>query len=327
MTPSPPQPAPAPPPPFEPPGPGCWSLDTAHFPQPATSFVVELFSAPARRGFREATARYGLLLDYIEWAFVHRWAYLCPRPVWSTDDDREQMSRRRWDRLLSATPTLGERVATSARVFDDRRWREDARRWDERSKPDLRRAHLKLQAVDPSSLDAGGLCSHLDDCRRNLVRSIYHHHRLNTAPVLPAGDFLVHAQEWTGRPASELVALLRGGDAYAGAAAAERTSLTEALRADPTARRLLRAGKPGEVLAALLSRPGETGRATAAYANLVGDWTVGSGADVSEPRLLEMPQILLATIAAAAHTPPGAADATADLRADVPQGNRGAFDE
>lgn len=51
---------------FEPPGPGSWTLDTAHFPKPATRFTMELFPEPARRGFTEATARYGLLLDHIE---------------------------------------------------------------------------------------------------------------------------------------------------------------------------------------------------------------------------------------------------------------------
>ncbi|MBA3747487.1 MAG: hypothetical protein H0W96_08365, partial [Solirubrobacterales bacterium] len=103
---------------------------------------------------------------------------------------------------------------------------------------------------------------------------------------------------------------------------------TEALRADPAAQRLLRAGEPGDALASLLSRPGEIGRATAAYLDLVGHWTVGSGSDVSEPHLLEMPHILLATIGAASRgTPPSALDATGDLRADVPQGDRNAFDE
>jgi len=133
---------------FQAPGPGSWSLDTAHFPRPVTRFVSELFAAPAKRGFRAATARYGLLLDHIEWAFVQRWAYLCPHPVAALDEQRA------WDEVA---PLLRERLAASEQVFAQRRWRADVREWDERTKPRLPRGHAEQQAVDPGALDDGAL--------------------------------------------------------------------------------------------------------------------------------------------------------------------------
>ncbi|MDQ3972909.1 MAG: hypothetical protein M3276_00935, partial [Actinomycetota bacterium] len=319
---------------FQPPGPGSWTLDTAHFPRPATRFVIEVFPEPARRGFKEATARYGLLLDHIQWAFVHGWAYLCPRPFWSPDNGRERLTRQAWDELVRSTPLLGERLETSARVFEDRRWREDVGLWDGRVKPAMRQGHLALQAVEPSSLEAGELRSHLARCRDNLRLAIYHHHRLNVAPVIPVGDFLVHAQEWTGRPAAELVGLVRGAGPLSLGAASELGRLAEALQGDPGAAALLWAGDgPDAILAALRSRPGQVGVATADYLGLVGHWSAGSGSDVGEPCLLEMPGLLVETIRAALQgggagpEPEATAERVADVRAGVPQGSRESFDE
>ncbi|HVL99785.1 MAG TPA: PEP-utilizing enzyme [Egibacteraceae bacterium] len=318
---------------FAPPGPGAWSLDTAHFPRPATHFVIEVFGDAARRGFQEATARYGLLLDHIAWGFVHRWAYLCPRPVPALTEAGAGLARRDWDRLVDATPALATRLATSARVFTDRPWREDVRVWDEHTKPRLRRGHLALQAAAPSGGHAGELATHVDRCRDNLVGSVYHHHRLNVAPVVPAGDFLVHAAEWTGRPHGELVALVRGDGPLAVGAAPQLARLAEALREDPAAAAALAGGPPPErVLAALTARPPPVGPATSDYLVLVGGWSVGSGSDVGEPCLREMPQLLVETIRAArsgrVRSEPSEelADRLSGVRAAVPRSRREAFD-
>ncbi len=113
-------------------------------------------------------------------------------------------------------------------------------------KPQMRRGHLDLQAVDPSSLEVDELRSHLDHCRENLRRAIYHHHRLNVAPVIPVGDFLLHAREWTGRPAAELLRLVRSGGPISLAAAAELAGLAEAMRGDPAAAAVLWADEEPE---------------------------------------------------------------------------------
>jgi len=86
---------------------------------------MEVFPEAARRGFTEATARYGLLLDHIEWAFVDGWAYLCPRPIGPLEDERGRQSAEDFSQLVDSAPELGERLAVSARVFEDRRWREE----------------------------------------------------------------------------------------------------------------------------------------------------------------------------------------------------------
>ncbi|HVM14634.1 MAG TPA: PEP-utilizing enzyme [Egibacteraceae bacterium] len=321
---------------FEPPGPGLWSLDTVHFPRPATHFTMELFPQPARRGFVEATARYGLLLDHIAWAFVQRWAYLCPRPFWSLGAG-EELTRRSWEARVDSTPALRARLATSSRVFQERRWQEEVRQWDDRIKPAMRESHLMLQAVDPSNLDVDGLQGHLGRCRQNLHRAIHEHHRLNVAPVVPAGDFLVHAREWTGRAPATLVPLVRGDGPFALGAATELARLAEALRVDPAGDTLLAGEDPDAVLATLATRPGPVGQAAADYLGLVGHWSAGSGFDVGEPCLAELPGIVVGTIRVALDSRVGgpasdapeeeAAERTAEVRADVPPSARGTFDE
>jgi len=312
---------------LQPPGPGSWTLDTAHFPQPATRFVIELFPEPARRGFQEATARYGLLMDHIEWGFVHGWAYLCPRPIEALRDGPERLTREAWEELIRSAPALRERLATSATVFEDRRWREDVALWDGETKPEMRRGHAELQAVQLSGLDAGGLLSHLERCRQNLGRAVYHHHRLNVAPVIPVGDLLVHAGEWTGRPPAELVGLVVEGGPLSLGAAGELTRLAEAIRGDPPAAALLSSGdEPRAILASLVSRPGR-------YVDLVGCWSAGSGSDVGAPCMMEMPGALVGTIravveAGAGESGSGAADElAAAVRAAVPPGRRESFDQ
>lgn len=318
---------------FEAPGPGSWTLDTARFPRPATRFVMELFPLAARRGFQEATSRYGLLLDHIQWAFVARWAYLSPRPVAAL---RQHMpaTRGQWDELVEASPALRQRLAISAEVFDARAWREEVRRWDADTKPALRRGHLALQAVDPGGLDDHGLAAHVADCRDNLDRAIHQHHRLNVAPVLPAGDLLARAAEWTGRDPAHLLPLLAGGQGAAGAAS-ELQPLVNALRDDAPAReRLADIVDPEEALAALTDRPGPVRSAAAECLAVVGQWSVGAGTDVSESRLAEMPAVLVRTLRAALDGSSPSADAdghaaaplAADVRAEVPSGHRDEFD-
>lgn len=312
---------------FEPPGPGWWTLDTTHFPQPATPFVIELFSEPAKRGFAEATARYGLLMDHIEWAFVQRWAYLCPRPAQALGAD---VTRERWEALVASSASLRERLALSATVFEDRRWRDDVARWDHETKPRMSRAHRALQAVDLTSLETPELLSHLDRCRQNLQRAICEHHRLNIGPVIPVGDFLARAQEWTGLTLADLVGLVRGSGPPSMAGGAELRRLAAAVREDRTALADLRCDRePDAVLTSLAALPGKAGQAAATYLELVGCWSAGGGFDVGEPSLIEMPELLLATIRAAVD---GAEHATrvelvAGARAAVPAPSRAEFDQ
>lgn len=321
---------------FEAPGPGQWVLDTGHFPRPAASFTAELFPGPSREGFAEATAPYGLLLDYIEWAFVGGWAYFCPTPIRAVREAGE-LTKAGWDALVGTSPGLSARLATSASVFERRSWREDLALWDRQLKPSLLAEHRGIQDVDPSHLDDRRLVNHLERCRANLHRSISVHHRFNVTPVLPVGQLLVRAGEWTGAPAVDVLAILRGAGPLAVGAGEELVALAGAVRRDFDARQLLEpSAHPDAQLASLCARPGAVGTAVTAYVELVGQWSAGGGFDVGEPSLVEMPAVLLETLRIAAGDRPTAAGPEKDpeaevsarsLRDAVPLAGRAEFDE
>ncbi len=318
---------------FEAPGPGQWVLDTGHFPRPATRFTAELFARPSKEGFAEATARFGLLLDFIEWAFVGGWGYMAPSPV-SPLRDAVDLTRPRWDELVASSPELARRVATSSTVFEDRVWRQDLAWWDDALKPGLVAGHHRLQAVEPTALDDADLVLHLDDCRENLRAAIKIHHRFNVTPVLPVGELLVQTRDWAGATAVEVLGLLRGAGPLAVGATDELARVAEAIGDDDASRSAVMSPEdPHAVLSSLCSRPGPSGAAVSRYVGLIGHWSAGSGFDVDEPSLSEMPDLLVESIRVAVAADPStgvdddAVDRADDVRSQVDPARRAEFDD
>jgi rifampicin phosphotransferase len=318
---------------FEPPGPGAWLLDYVHWTRPVTRFFAEVFPEQFVRGFGESLRRYGVLLDHVEVQFVNGFAYACPRPVGTPKDAAGHPPKHVWDELMQNHPEISERLETSARALERRLWREDLRTWDQETKPAAIRDNLELQAVNPSTLSTEALLAHLDRCRENLEYQIYLHYLYNVPAFVPVGDFLIHAQEWTGRPPSEFQGLLQDATPVSRGSADELERLARAIRGDSRARALISSSAaPAEVLDSLRGLSGEVAAALSAYLEFVG-YRVVNGEDVGEPYALEMPELLLNTIRSAVEDAgTGGADGTlarrtAEVRAAVPEPHRAAFDE
>ena len=318
---------------FEPPGPGSWLLDYVHWTRPVTRFLAEIFPEQFVRGFRESLRRYGLLLDYIDFEFVNGFPYACPRPVGAPKDAVGHPPKHVWDELMHNHPEISECLKTSARALEHKLWREDLRTWDQEAKPKAIRDNLELQAIDPSTLSTEALLAHLGRCRENLKRQVYLHYLYNVPAFVPVGDFLVHAQEWTGRPASEFQGLLQGATPISRGSADELERLAQAIRGDSRARTLIASSDaPDEVLDSLSGLSNEVSAALSAYLEFVG-YRVLNGEDVGEPYALEMPEILLKAIRSAVEgAGVGGADdtlaqRTAEVRAAVAGPHRDAFDE
>ena len=298
---------------FEPPGPGSWDLDAVHFPRPVTRYWAEMHPAPFKRGFQEFTRYYGMLFDAIEYAYVDGFAYKTMRPV-----PEEQVP---------------ERLQRAEEVFERKLWRDQLRDWDETVKPASLRTHRELQAVDPEALSGAELAAHLTRCGDHHAEMIYQHMRFTGAAMLPVGDFLAHAVEWTGLPPSELLGLMRGAAPVSAGASDELQALVNAIGRDSAARELLDSdGDPGEILASLRSLPGETGAAASAYLDLVG-YRLLDGFDIAERYALELPDVLLRALRVAVDQGAvleGDADAAAKItqaRERVPEAQRAQFDE
>jgi phosphohistidine swiveling domain-containing protein len=317
---------------FAPPGPGSWFLDPTHWTRPVTRFQAEIFPDAFARGFGESLRRYGSLLEYLEAGFVNGFPYFCARPVGAPKEAVGHPPKDVWDKLARTHPEIQRRLETSATVFERKLWREDLERWDREVKPAAIGAHLELLAVEPNALDTTGLLAYLDRCRENQIRSAYVHHLFNVPALLPVGDFLVHAHEWTGRQPAELLRLLQGANPDPLGADEELERLADALGGDSGAGELLSTpADAAEVVAALRSSPGEVGATAKAYIDRV-DYRPVNGEDVGEPSVHELPELIVAAIRSAVEaSEPGAVDEVADradeIRADVPADSRATFDE
>jgi pyruvate,water dikinase len=156
------------------------------------------------------------------------------------------------------------------------------------------------------------------------------HMRFTASAVLPTGDFLAHAGDWTGLPPSELLGLMRGSASVSAGGSDEMQRLKQAFAQDPANREILASGgDPAQVLASLRCLGGEAGAAISGYLDLVGNRLV-DGFDIAEPTALELPDALLRAIRIAVSTEDQAdfSDARIDeVRAKVPAVHRAEFDE
>ncbi len=296
---------------FDPPGPGSWGRDPVHFPRPATRYWAETHPSSMRAGTQSFTSYYGMLFDGMEAAYVNGYAYNRARPL-----DEAEVPRR---------------FQRADEVFQNRVWREQLREWDEVRKPASIATARELQAVDPDSVPDSELVTYLTRCRDHHAAMMAQHMSFTGAAMLPTGDFLVHAAEWTGLPTAQLLGLLRGSAEVSAGGSAELERLTSTLASNPEALELLRsADDPGRVLAALRGLPDPAGSAVSGYLDLVG-YRLLDGFDICEPFALELPDALLRSIRLAVDAGPrkdtDLEQKVSAARARVPEEHRAEFDE
>ena len=293
---------------FEAPGPGTYELDPVHMPRPMTRYWSEIHPASFARGTADFARFYGMLIDGLAMTYVNGFGYKNVQPVPEEE--------------------IPQRFQRADEVLAGKLWREQLQEWDESVKPAAIAKHRELQAIDPDALSDDELQAYLRRCREHHAAMIAQHMRYTASAVVPTGDFLAHASEWTGAPHAELLGLLRGASPVSAGASAELDRLMTALRADPAAQALLESSDdPAGALAELRSQPGETGEAMSAYLDLVGNRLL-DGFDISEPSALELPDALVRAIRTA-----GSVDTSdveqkiADVRSKVPADHVEAFDE
>ncbi len=296
---------------FEAPGPGSWELEAVHFPRPVTRYWEEMHPEPFRRGVRDFTSFYGMLLDTLDYEYINGFAYISMRPV--------------------APEEAPARFQRAEELFAGKLWRDQLRAWDETIKPASIATHREIQAVDPDALSDEELVAYLTRCREHHMAMVSQHMRHTAAALVPTGDFLAHVLGWTGLPASELLDLMRGSSPVSAGASGELAQLIAAIRGDAGAQQLLASSDdPARVLEALRSSDGEVGRAVSAYLDLVG-YRLLDGFDISGPCALELPDVLLRSIRVAVDQGEvGESDVEAriaDVRGKVPEEHRDQFDE
>jgi pyruvate,water dikinase len=297
---------------FQPPGPGSWSIDGAHFPRPASRFQAEIHPQGITNGFLDCARRYGLLINTLDYHFVNGFAYSTVVPAPGDE--------------------IPDRFKAAESVFRDKLWRTDLERWDNEVKPASIETHQALLAVDPESLSDEELIAYVGRCRDNLERMVTQHHTFNLAAILPVGDFMAHVGKWTSLPMGEFLALTRGAAPESAGIFHELDDLAEAIRDSASARGILAgAGGGAEILETLSGEPGAVGEATRVYLGVVGHRLLNS-LDTGEQAAIEVPDALVSRIRLAvdgraqpAATVPDAE--VARLREAIPAEHRETFDE
>jgi pyruvate,water dikinase len=295
---------------FEAPGPGSYKQDPVHFPRPLTLYWTEIHPAAFARGTADFASFYGMPMGGLAMAYVNSIGYQSVVPAPEEE--------------------IPQRFQRAAEVMAGKLWREQLAEWDETYKPNAIAKHRELQAVDADALSDQELVKYLGRCRDHHAAMISQHMRFTASAVVPTGDFLAHAGDWTGLPPAELLGLMRGASPVSAGASAELAALIAAIQADPAAQELLASdGDPGEVLASLRGLDSPAGVAMNAYLDLVGNRLL-DGFDISEPSALELPDVLLRAIRTAIEAGVEDSDVeaqTAEIRAKVPAEHQEEFDE
>jgi rifampicin phosphotransferase len=201
-------------------------------------------------------------------------------------------------------------------------------RWDGELKPAAIARHRELADVDLSALDDDGLRDQLHQRMAWLTDMAYQHHRFNAMAMLPVGDFILHAMQWTGRPPVPMFAVFDGWSPVSGVVPPELVPAVDAIQNDPEAQALLTGDAPAaERLAELRSRvPG-------VEEYLAGSgFRLAAGFDLTNPTIGERPDILLDRIRNCLDHDRDAAKRRSEqiaeeIRGDVPEEHRAEFDD
>ena len=302
------------------PGPGPWQQDSAHTPVAQTRIMQRLYPQGFNRGFTETFAVYGVLLDRLALGVVNGFTYHQPQPFDLPGPDGPKDPE--W-----IAAEFGRRVGVAAQAFEKKIWRDAIAEWDGVDKPASIARHHELD-VDFSALDDAQLGVHIDTCVAHVIAMVYQHHRYNSHALVPVGDFLINALQWTGQPVAALLAVFDGHSPVSNVVAPEMERALTALRADVEAQEILAgAGDPADVLARLRSRLPEVGE----YIDAV-HFRVMDGFDISNPTIGERPQAIVGRLACALNVDTDdakerSAAAAASLREMVPTENRPTFDD
>lgn len=312
---------------FDPPGPGTWYFESLHFPAPLSRYFSEIYPPTMEAGTNRGLAEYGMPME-LEVETVNGYWYSARRPILPDPPYVQE----RPESCAELEAEYRRRVDRMAETFEAKRWRADIERWDAELKPAHRERLRSLQTVEPEELDDGELLEHVENCRDALREGGDLHHRMSICTIIPVGDFLAHAREWTDRPREELIGLLDGASPESTGADEELQRVVDALEANGDARRTLFSGAPpGETLDKL-RRDDAVGTAMEAWLAVAG-YRIATGYSLADKYALEQPEMLVRSLRTAVeqggsgavdHDPEARYEA---IRSSVPTGHRSTFDE
>jgi pyruvate,water dikinase len=294
-------------------------------------FTASVFPDAMMAGFKAGSRNYGVLLDHLEVAVINRFIYYAPRPVGAPKSAKGAPPKLVFQILQRVHPELRRRIRRAGEVFRERAWRKDVEWWDRERRPELAAKGKALLAEDLAKATDAQLADHMRRATALLKEAVFTHHRLNFCSLLPVGDFLVHAMEWTGLSAGDLLQAMRGLSPVSAGATEELVELRKALLRTPDALALVKSNADdAAVLGQLQSRQDAVGAAARAYVDVVGLRILG-GYDVADRHTREHPDMIMKVIRASVSGEEmtrraQAAKALAAIREKVPAAHHPEFD-
>jgi len=308
---------------WEPPGPGSWELDLSHSgpsPGPIQRAVYEE-ALPA--GMRDGLSRFGSPISHMEMRWVHGKFYRRLVPVVGGSSDLPPPPAPVLWLAARLHPALRREERQAEETLETKGWRGELASWEEEWKPALLRANSELTSVDVAALEPAALADHLRAVERHLRASTRLHFRLHVSDMGPLGLLMVRLEDWG----------LHRDDTFRALADASPATRAPGVQLRALAHAVERAGVDLADLSTL-----DDVRAASAEAKVLLDdylaehgWRLTTGYDIEDRCLIELPEVVLASIRAATASSPRGGDRhealLAELREEVPAEHRAAFDD
>ncbi len=313
---------------WEPPGAGEWEYDGSHSPAAPTLVFRDVASQSSDDAYRWVFETFGAPLDTLRFEFVHGKSYRRLVPLVGAERSAPPPPAPILWLASRLHPAFRRREKTARATFASESFLEPIERWESSERQEWVDSNRALQGEPIGDLDDAGVADHVERVVAHNRRGWLRHHQLHGTDMGPIGDLLAHTNRWGLDPVA-IMGQLKGRSPATVEAAGHARTIADALRAagtDPTTITDLdqvRAAGP-EVEAALDRYLLDFG------------WRVVSSYDIEGLTVGELPGSTVAMIrsdgAGATGGDPdgdgsdGDGDGSAELRAAVPEAERGAFD-
>lgn len=310
---------------WERPGPGTWLLDASHCGRAPGPMVRHLMTTTIERGMAEGLAMFGAPLAGMELRWVNGKMYRRLVPIVGASSDRPPPPGPVLWLASRLHPAFRKQERLAKESFAVKRWRLELQRWEDEWKPRLVARNTELTDVPVAELDDGGLAAHLEEVHDHLLASGQLHHRLHVSDMGPLGMLMVALRDWGLEAHQTFEALVAASPATRAPAEALRLLAEELARAgvDPASVRDLddvRGASPhaADLLDGYLRERG---------------WRLTTGYDLEDSCLIELPDVVVTSIRAAAEAkdaePPEvrAGRALTALRSSIPTEHLEGFEE
>ena len=302
------------------PGPGTWELDSSHFVAPGP-IIRGLLSHCFERGFTDAMELFGAPLRTMEMRWVNGRFYRRMVPLIGGDRDLPTPPAIVLKIVARIHPAFRRQERKARRTFETKAWLGELERWEHEWKPAMIKTNLEFTDVDLDALDNAALARHFHALHAHLLESVTLHFRLHGSDMGPLGDLMVHLEDWG----------LARDDTFRALMAASPATREPAVQLSAIAHALRAAGVDPASIQSL-----DVVGAVPAAADRLDDflrfhgWRL-TGYDVEDRALVEMPELIVGSIrAAAARGDARAHDSLASiatLRERVPPEHRFELDE